>query len=295
MDRRPGAQSNYRKPFNSTATSGNTSCSVLRSPEGRGGDPKPDPREPAALAVSTAAEHVKLGSQTRKHLRNKLHSARKAALQYKSQVFLELFSGSGEISRQLRRQGFGVVSLDTRHSELKICAMRSWLSPRCVARGTQCTLWSVAHTTPIVRTKKYILGVPGPTGKHKQPVLLGNATAAASAKIITACTHSRVPAFRENPSTSKLFLAPCIHALRQHPDCSEFTSDLCQYGASWKKAIKVHLAQCVGGSFKAMRLAGALKASAGLRLQISCMGQGMGNCCYRQPHEPHCMPPGCHL
>ena len=168
-----------------------------------------------------------LDGQIRTHLHNLLYQAKKLAQQNSSQVFLELFSGSGAIARHLCRQGFGVVALDTRNSVLEdLChpatlqVLRGWIFSGVVLGvwlGTPCTSWSIAHTTPVVRTRKFILGVPGLSGKHKHSVELGNATAKVTAQIISACIASCVPCFLENPQASKLFLAPCIRVLRQHP------------------------------------------------------------------------------
>ena len=205
--------------------------------------------EPASPALPASPQRVTLDRQIHKHLHNLLHQAKKLAQQNSSQVFLELFSGSGAIARHLRRQGFGVVALDTRNSVLEdLChpatlqVLRGWISSGVVLGvwlGTPCTSWSIAHTTPVVRTRKFILGVPGLSGKHKHSVELGNATAKVTAQMISACLASCVPCFLENPQTSKLFLAPCIRVLRQHPQCQEFISDYCQYGTPWRKSTKV--------------------------------------------------------
>ena len=204
---------------------------------------------PVGSPLSAPAQRVRSDSQVRKHLRNLLFQAKSQALQHKSQVFLELFCGSGAIARQLRRQGFGVVCLDICRSELEdishytvLRVLQGWISSGIVLGvwlGTPCATWSVAHTTPIVRTRKFLYGVPGLTGKHKLAVRAGNATARASACIIAACIKSCVPCFLENPQSSKLFLAPCIRELRLHPACQEFISHYCQYGTAWRKATKV--------------------------------------------------------
>ena len=226
-----------------------TTATALQSASPRGCDRQRRSQDSAGSVLSSAAQRVKKDAQIRKHLRNLLSQAKKQALQHKSQVFLELFCGSGAIARQLRRQGFGVVCLDLCRSELEdlshptvLRVLHGWLSSGVVLGvwlGTPCIMWSVAHTTPVVRTRKFLYGVPGLAGKHKHAVLAGNATAKASADIIGACAQAHIPCFLENPQSSILFLAPCIHKLRQHPACQEFVLHYCQYGAPWRKATKV--------------------------------------------------------
>ena len=219
---------------------------------------------PTATTRSDVAERVKLGSaesafqapastlsdvKVRKHLRGLLYRARKAAQIHKHQVFLELFSGSQKISRCLRNLGFGVVSLDIASNPCEdVChpavlsTLKGWIANGAVLGvwlGCPCTTWSVAHASPVVRTRKYLLGVPNLCGKHLRAVQLGNATMIFSAIIIEQCIRAAIPCLLENPHSSKLFLAEPIAQLRVLSCCQEFVSDYCQYGAQWKKRTRV--------------------------------------------------------
>ena len=176
-----------------------------------------------------------------------------------SQVFLELFSGSGHLARQLRLLGFGVVTLDVNDSPLEnLCSpvalstLQGWIASGIVLGvwlGTPCTTWSNAYTTPVARTRRYILGVRKLNQKHYRAAQLGNQTMFSSGLLISACVRARVPCYLENPLTSKLFLAPQILRLRKQTCCQEFISDYCQYGTAWKKSGMHVVEQLMGAVF----------------------------------------------
>ena len=100
-----------------------------------------------------------------------LQIAKRQSQQYKQQVFLELFAGAGSMASHFSRLRFGVVTLDISHSPLEdLCldavqqTILGWIGAGVVQGvwlGKPCTTWSVAHTCPVVRTRKFILGVPG--------------------------------------------------------------------------------------------------------------------------------------
>ena len=203
----------------------------------------------AAEPVIQASACALSDAIVRRHLRGLLYRARKAAHIHRHQVFLELFAGTQEISGCLRNLGFGVVSLDIAFNPCEdVChpavlsTLEGWIASGVVLGvwlGCPCTTWSVAHASPIVRTRKYPLGVPNLCGRHLRAVHFGNATMIFSANIIERCVRAAVPCLLENPHASKLFQAKPIAQLRTLSCCQEFVSDYCQYGAQWKKRTRV--------------------------------------------------------
>ena len=105
--------------------------------------------------------------------------------------------------------------------------------------ATPCTTWSIAHTTPIVRTMKHLFGVPGLDPKHLRAVQAGNRTMLATVRVIESCIHMKVPVALENPQSSKLFKVPRLQKLFQHVSHHSFVTDQCQYGTPWRKTTLV--------------------------------------------------------
>ena len=224
-----------------------------QAPRGRGAESDrlfPDTAQPAFQAPANSVSDA----EVRKHLRNLLYQARRKAQLHRHQVFVEVFAGAQEISKCLRALGFGVVCLDILASPLEdVChpvvasTLKGWISGGVILGvwlGCPCTTWSIAHSSPIVRTRKYLLGVPHLVGKHHDAVRLGNATMRFSADIIEHCVRAHVPCLLENPHSSKLFLAQPLARLRTLPCCQEFVSDLCQYGTQWRKRTRVCAWNC---------------------------------------------------
>ena len=164
------------------------------------------------------------------------------------QVFLELFSGSGRIAAHIRKSGHAALEIDVRHGQHMDLLDRSvqklvlgWVASGVVWGcwlGTPCTTWSVAHTTPVVRSKSFPWGVPGLASRHALAVNLGNATARFSFEVIKLCIRLRIPVCLENPASSRLWACPALTPLlSQAADVK--TSAFCQYGERWRKLTRV--------------------------------------------------------
>ena len=155
-----------------------------------------------------------------------------------------------------------------------------WISSGAVLGvwlGIPCATWSITHTTPLVRTKKCILGIPDLYGKQLAAVKRGNGAMQFSSEVIHACIRNRVPCCLEHPVTSKLFYAPPLRSLRSHPSCQEFVSDHCQYGTQWKRSTMVPMRRRLGANSSPTVLAaahcGRINSSAGALL-LGCLGHG---------------------
>ena len=207
-------------------------------------------RQPGgSSATGGAAAQTELGKRVRRHLRRKFQQALRQASVNRRQVFVELFARNGAIFHGLRKLGVAVVTFDVGHCQLENVlhpvvqsTLLGWITSGAVLGiwvGTPSSSWSFNKASFFARTKKHILGIPSLYGKHLDAVSLGNRTMQFSAEVIRRCIRCGVPCCLENPLTSLLFLAPPVRALRKHPCCQEFKSDLCQYGAQWKRATKV--------------------------------------------------------
>ena len=104
--------------------------------------------------------------------------------------------------------------------------------------GTPCTTWSVAYTTPVVRSTDHPWGVPGLPSKHAQAVSIGNQTARFTAHIIKTCCAHNIPVCLENPASSRLWKCPALACLL--PSASDcIRSAYCQFGTPWRKITQV--------------------------------------------------------
>ena len=190
-----------------------------------------------------------------RHLRASFRAALRLARQRRSQLFVELFSGAGGITRAWRRAGFGAMAFDinlgdfcdlTRPRVVRL--IEGWLRAGCIMGvwlGTPCTSWSRARRGPAnsnwcsLRSDHHIRGLPGLSEPNRERVKVGNATAAVSARIVRLCLSLRVPCAVENPLTSRLWVSPYFARLLGHASCRSYRADFCQFGARWRKATKV--------------------------------------------------------
>eukprot|EP00974_Lingulodinium_polyedra_P040688 3908760-Lingulodinium_polyedra.AAC.1 len=72
--------------------------------------------------------------------------------------------------------------------------------------------------------------MPGLRAHDARKVEIGNVIMKASVSIARSCLQSRVPVVLENPATSRLWLAPPMQNLLQHPRVHTVVLDYCAYG-----------------------------------------------------------------
>ena len=177
-----------------------------------------------------AAKCVVSAEQVRSHLRSKFRLACKSALQRRRQVFLEIFAGHDVLSRCLRKQGFGVVTLDSRAGPLEgvsspavLSTFKGWISGGAV-RG----IWPGAHVKAFIWS----------SWADRQALKGSTIRELHLGVLVTNCSSLHCcsgPLLYQNPRSSRLFSAPALVRLRR----LEFISDYCQHGAPWRKSTKV--------------------------------------------------------
>ena len=194
-------------------------------------------------------------SEAIRRVRRRFSQAIKAATRRKNQLFLELFSGSGQISAAWRESGFGVLSFElsfgdendlTRPSLQRL--ITGWLTSHCIAGiwfGTPCSSWSLARRGPYgsawgpLRSQEFPLGLPDLSPADRFKVREGNRTAQLTAKLIRKAVECGVPCALENPHTSRLWSSPWIAPLLSVEEFRGFVVDMCQFGAPWRKRTRV--------------------------------------------------------
>ena len=177
-----------------------------------------------------------------------------------SQVFLDLFSGTGGVSQFIRSTNRGAVSIDLSIDpdfDLNNKHIRNlifgWISSGCIAGvflGTPCSSWSRARHGPIgsswgpLRSRKHILGFPNLRLNDNLKLKNGNAHMRFSAAIIKLCLECQLPCMLENPSGSYLFQARAIQILLGSSVCNSFTLDQCAFGSAWRKRTQISTWNC---------------------------------------------------
>ena len=141
------------------------------------------PFSPASISSSSIprkhnSSHRRLSAG---EIKDKLKEAFKDALKHAThsskKLFLELFSGSGKVSRYFKRAGFASIAFDINngyHFDLTnptvVSVILGWISSGCilgVCLETQCSSWSRARRGPpssnwcAIRSNTYIYGISG--------------------------------------------------------------------------------------------------------------------------------------
>ena len=163
------------------------------------------------------------------------------------QVFVELFSGKGDMSCAVSKHGLGVVAIDIRHGRTHdLCKtfqqriIIGWIQSKVVAGvwiGTPCASWFRARhdlNGGGPRSRDHIYGKPDLGSADALRVIHGNNTLKFSIKVIRTCVRCGIPAILENPASSMLWLVPALQLLKG----KRVLLDYCQFGTRWRKRTR---------------------------------------------------------
>ena len=184
-------------------------------------------------------------------------SLRRLLKEPRRSIFLELFSGSGRVSKALKARHvsrLSVCEIDIKLDPLHDLCKKSlqsfilWLI-HCdkiagVWLGTPCTSWSRARRNdgrgpPPLRSNEALWGLPGLSDQDQERVREGNALARFSLRVFDICHRFGIPVGLENPATSRLWLVPQMQRLLDQPNVQLSVTDYCQDGMAWRKRTKV--------------------------------------------------------
>ena len=192
-------------------------------------------------------------SRLQKHLRE----AMAKASYHKRMVFLDLYGGTGGVSRSLRQLGFAVLTFDLDlGAEFDLCdagvisLICGWiksgvvlgvmLAPPCGSWSRALTLWGHA-----VRSKESIYGLPGLLPHREVVRHLGNCTMKSAYRIGTCAVREGLPVILEQPCGSLMLETPEHHRLSRHGNFVHLHVDQCQWGARWRKRTALCFWNCV--------------------------------------------------
>lgn len=164
---------------------------------------------------------------------------------------IEFFSGSGHLSRALRRRGWFVIEIDIVHDfDILKRGRLSWLRGvlmggliDAVHFGTPCSSFSRARDRPNgpppLRSDSMVLGLPDLKPHDAIKVRLGNALASATMSLADVARLQGIPGTIENPHTSRIWLLPSWQRFQQRRCVRTTVLDFCAFEAPWRKRTRL--------------------------------------------------------
>ena len=155
---------------------------------------------------------------------------------------MDLFAGSGGVSKAVARFGFRAKQWDIKHGsahDLTQVVRRILREIRrrrvlAVMLAPVCASFSVARDrATVIRTRSHPWGIADHllTEKEKASIQLGNACFKTCLRILKELDKYRVPYLLENPATSKAWWLPDLALRLTQPHGTVITADFCQLGA----------------------------------------------------------------
>lgn len=189
----------------------------------------------------------------RKHRRGLLQPAPATAHSLTTPCFLELFSGSGHLSKAVHQvTSWNCITWDILHGseyDLRSSAKRkrilNWIKSgmvQAVHLGTPCCSFSRARDRrpgpPPLRSDSQPLGFSDLGFADMVKVREGNLWMRFSAQVFNLCMKLHIPVTMENPFRSRIWLCPPIKHLLRRKQCYSVDVDYCAFGTRWRKRTK---------------------------------------------------------
>ena len=194
-----------------------------------------DGDEPAHLFASNAKTSTDSGD---------LSESEDDALASNAKTFLEVFSGTGALSRAIGYHGFTTLTLDIENGDGEDMASADTLQrvKELVCDGNMgychvappCNTFSTARL-PKLRSKANPCGKKGLSSKTKRLVRQANKVTNNATDVMKTCCEMHVPVSVENPKGSLFWQYPRWVHLQQQFQFETVQVDYCQYGAAYRK------------------------------------------------------------
>jgi hypothetical protein len=165
-------------------------------------------------------------------------------------VFLEMFCGSGTLSKAVRNNGSHVLKWDIAHGKCYDLCDRANVS-LIIGWITSGLIWGVHVSTPsytyvkhdhdhvAIRTAFDPMGASSCTYSDKVAIKQANQLLKASVAVICCARRAMIPVTLENPASSLLFLTPPLLQLLRLPGVDDITVDSCMFGSPWRKPLRI--------------------------------------------------------
>ena len=187
-------------------------------------------------------------------------------------VYLEVFSGSGELSKAFGRAGEFAIAWDILHGPAydltkpaAVALIRGWIRAGLIKglhMGTPCTSFSrilgVGPGPAALRSSEFPLGLPDLVGeKNKAKLQIGNQLMQVSCALFHACLLAHVPVTLENPATSYLWSTPQVHHLLARHRVGKAVTEFCMWGKAWRKSTSFMFSNLLLDRLQCRRCCGA--------------------------------------
>ena len=195
-------------------------------------------------------------------LQSECRYALRHARRRRYQLFLDVSSGTGGISKALKVLGCAPQALDIKHGPqydvtrpAVMDLLLGWMASGAIMGiwcGTLDTTWSSARSGPAGscwgawRSNRHLMGVPGLSQIDQWRVCAGNATLKATCTLLSVAVARGLPAGLSNPVSSRVWRCT---ALRSALHCMTTTFcivDACQFGMRFRKRLGLQFGTCIG-------------------------------------------------
>ena len=193
-------------------------------------------------------------------LRACMRAALKSCKKRDRRIFVEVFSGHGNLSRALRRRGVGVIAWDWQHGEHfnllhddVFRTLKGWLRSCAIWGiwfGTPCESFTQARRAPPgsrmpcrLRSAEHVRGLPDLLPKDHEAVRRGNLLADRVAALQSLAADLKVLGGEENPGSSWLWKLRSRATFAERPQVSDSILDYCAFGTPYRARTRIRLWQ----------------------------------------------------
>jgi hypothetical protein len=171
-------------------------------------------------------------------------------------VFLELFSGSGSLSRAVERHGLGAVRLDILNDPLLdltdvrvFNTLKGWISGGLIAgiwAGTPCGGLTRARRGPphgpmprALRSPQHVRGLPELCAADRQTLKVSNVLADRAGQLLRLARSRQIPGGEENPNISYLWDFADRRKFLEDHNTHAHVVDYCAFGRPFRARTRL--------------------------------------------------------
>ena len=167
-------------------------------------------------------------------------------------VMVEIFSGSGHLGKAFLALGYQVLLRDiclgpqydlTKRKNV-CCLMRIIGQAAVVHMGPPCSSFSIARRGSAPRSRQYPMGRPDLPPADVERVRIGNLCLLVAVRVVVACCLRGIPVTLENPTSSRMFICPCLVRVVKRFHAVMVHTVFCAYGTPWRKQTTFAVWNC---------------------------------------------------
>ena len=168
---------------------------------------------------------------------------------------VELFSGSGNLSKELGRRGLQMRLIDKSKgctfNRKTVRSLQAWSKLKKIKylhAAPPCNTYSTVRF-PVLRTKQYPAGVPWLDERQKLICSTADDLTRLTIEHLSWCVHNEIAWSLENPGSSRMFHLDFVNNFLQQAHCFRNSVDYCCFGAPWRKRTTIWCWSPTGTNF----------------------------------------------